>query len=220
MSLLDKIVSTFAPYDCLGCGIEGSLLCGDCLALFGQLPERCYRCRKLSPGNKTCNSCRSSSVLRVVEASTTYEFIAKELVWQLKFQGAQAAANQIAQFMASLLSTEGVVLVHVPTASSRVRQRGYDQAMLIAKALSRQTGLPHRTSLGRLGQHHQVGMGREQRVTQLAKAFRVLRPGSVAGKHIVLIDDVLTTGATLEAAARALKAAGAKHVDALVFAQV
>jgi ComF family protein len=125
----------------------------------------------------------------------------------------------MAERMVSYIDSENVVIVHVPTASSRVRRRGYDQARLLARAISKHTGLPHRPLLTRMGQHHQVGARREQRVTQLASAFRVSNPKPVDGNHIILIDDVLTTGATLEAAARALKAAGAKRVDGLVFAQ-
>lgn len=186
--------------------------------LFGQIPERCYRCRKLSPANKTCKSCRSSSNLNTVQAVTVYEFIAKDLVWHLKFQGAQAAARLIARQMLPYTKA-GVMLVHVPTATVRVRRRGYDQARLITRSLSSYSGLPCRTLLGRVGQHHQVGASREQRTTQLKSAFRVINRAAVEGAHIVLIDDVLTTGATMEAAARALKAAGAKQVDGLVFAQ-
>lgn len=220
MSLFDTLVATFAPHECLGCGAEGSLLCPACRLLFSQIPERCYRCKKLSPDNKTCSSCRSSSALHAVRAVTVYDFIAKDLVWHLKFQGAQAAAAEIAALIASCLFAEGVLLVHVPTATGRVRQRGYDQARLIAREVSRITGIPNRSLLSRVGQHHQVGASREQRITQLKKAFRVNDPAVVKDASIVLIDDVLTTGATLEAAARTLKAGGAKRIDAVVFAQV
>jgi len=219
MSLLDTLVATFAPHDCLGCGIEGALLCSGCSSLFSQIPERCYRCKKLSADSKTCASCRSSSALHTVRAVTVYDFIAKDLVWRLKFQGAQAAAKEMAALMSAFAFDESALLVHIPTATTRVRQRGYDQARLIARELSRVTNIPNLGLLVRMGQHDQVGASRERRVTQLKTAFRVINTGVIKEAHIVLIDDVLTTGATLEAAAKTLKAAGAKRVDALVFAQ-
>jgi ComF family protein len=110
-----------------------------------------------------------------------------------------------------------VVIVPVPTATSRVRQRGYDQAKLLARALSRQARLPYLDCLARTGQAHQHGASRSQRLRQLTAAFRVRRQRAVRGSHIVLIDDVVTTGATLEAAAAVLHAAGATRVEAVVF---
>jgi ComF family protein len=109
------------------------------------------------------------------------------------------------------------VIVHVPTTAKRTRQRGYDQAKLIAGELSRITGLPRFDCLARSGKARQVGASRAERLKQLQAAFRLKKP--VAGKHIVLIDDVVTTGATLEAAAKVLHVNGASSVHAIVFAQ-
>lgn len=219
MSLLDTLVATFAPHDCLGCGAEGLLLCRACADMLSAVPERCYRCKRLSTGALTCKSCRSSSQLHKVRAAAVYDNLARDIVWRLKFHGARSAAAEIAGLLLPYAANEPAILVHIPTASSRVRQRGYDQARLLARELSRLSGLPHCSLLARVGQHHQVGANREKRITQLSSAFRAVNVATVQGAHIVLIDDVLTTGATLEAAAKVLKAAGAKRVDGLVFAQ-
>ncbi len=112
-----------------------------------------------------------------------------------------------------------VLLVPVPTATTRVRERGYDQAVVLARELSRLSGRTSACPLVRLGQAHQVGASRAARLRHLDGAFRVRYSDKIKGAHIVLIDDVCTTGATLESAARALREAGAKQVDALVFAQ-
>ncbi|HKR82318.1 MAG TPA: phosphoribosyltransferase family protein [Candidatus Saccharimonadales bacterium] len=111
------------------------------------------------------------------------------------------------------------VLVFVPTATSRVRQRGYDQARLIARELGRLHRIPLLPALVRVGQRRQVGASGEQRRRQLQDAFRVVRKPTLKGKHVVLVDDVVTSGATLEAAARVLHQAGAQRIDAAVFAR-
>ncbi|HYH36181.1 MAG TPA: phosphoribosyltransferase family protein [Candidatus Saccharimonadales bacterium] len=143
--------------------------------------------------------------------------MAKELVGRLKFSGAQAASERMARCMLPLLESGRYLIMPVPTATSRVRSRGYDQAGLLARELSRQARLPYVDGLIRSGHTHQVGASRERRQQQLRDAFRVRAPHKIRGKHILLVDDVVTTGATLEAAGRALQAAGAARVDAAVF---
>jgi len=217
---LDRILTRFAPHECLGCQAEGQLLCAICQSRLTAVPERCYRCRRITTEGKTCQTCRAHSNLYSVRPRAIYEGLAKDLVWRLKFNGAQAAATEMAKLMKPLLpADQPLVLVHIPTATSRVRKRGYDQAQLLAKALARETGLPYVAALRRIGQHHQVGASRAQRVTQLKQAYRCVRPDLVQNAHIILIDDVLTTGATLEAATTVIKANGATRVSGLVFAQ-
>ncbi|HXR49532.1 MAG TPA: phosphoribosyltransferase family protein [Verrucomicrobiae bacterium] len=222
MNMLDRLIGVVAPHECLGCGAEGGLICPGCVLLFPDLPERCYRCHQASGGSLTCSSCRQTSGLRHVRAATDYEGIARDLIWKVKFAGARSAVDQMAQCMQPLLAglvTPDTLIVPAPTATSRARQRGYDQAKLLARQLAYRFGLPYVDCLARHGQSHQVGASREQRLCQLQQAYRVAKRRSVQNAHIFLIDDVLTTGATLEAAAHTLKMAGARYLDAAVFAQ-
>ena len=218
--MLDAVLSLIAPHMCLQCQAEGSLWCGVCRSAAPTPAERCYRCHALSPDDRTCKRCRSNSPLYSVQAATRYEGYAKQLVWKLKFVRAKAAAVTLAEIMADRITPAvNSVIVPVPTSSGRVRQRGYDQAVLVARHFACQTGCEYVPALVRLGQQQQRTATRAQRLSQLAQAYTVPRPELVAGKPVVLIDDVITTGATLEAAARALKASGARRVSAIVFAQ-
>lgn len=149
-------------------------------------------------------------------SSDVYEGIAKELIWKIKFERLRGGAKPIAASLAAFDYDPGEIIVHVPTATTRVRQRGYDQAVLIAKELATRTGLAHASLLGRYGQQRQVGKSKDDRESQSKAMFGVV--GNAANKRIVLADDVITTGSTLEACAAVLRAAGATQVRAVVFA--
>lgn len=218
--MFDSIISLLAPHCCLACGVEGSLWCDACSQSALPVAERCYRCHKLSSDGRTCATCRRTSVIYSVRAVTRYEGVAKQLVWRLKFERARAAADTIAALMAARLDLpSGVIIAPIPTSTNRVRQRGYDQAQLIARGIARRTGHAYQSILLRLGQQQQHTASRKQRMVQLSEAFAVPSLARVRGSHIILVDDVITTGATFEAAARALKEAGAARVSAIVFAQ-
>ena len=218
MRIIDQLLTILTPYECLGCSNEGNLLCTACIQQLTPIPERCYRCLIASPDAFTCPNCTALSLLYRLRAASPYSGIAKELVGRLKFSGAQAAAERMALCLRSLLESEGKLLIMpVPTASSRVRTRGYDQAKLLARELSRQTRLPYLDGIARSGHTHQVGASRERRKQQLHGAFRVTTPRKIQARHILLVDDVITTGATLEAAAKVLRASGAAQVEAVVF---
>lgn len=222
MFLTERFISLLAPHDCLGCGREGPLVCGWCLPDAAvPLPARCYKCHAYSPGSITCAKCRRSSRLNHVWAASEYEGLAKQLVYSLKFGRSQAAAIPIAALMAEALPwlSPDILIAHIPTATSRRRQRGYDHAQLLAKQLARAKDLRQMTLLGRRGQSRQVGAKRQERLRQLEGAYYARHPKLITGSHIMLVDDITTTGATLEAAAQVLKRAGAKTVDAVVFAQ-
>lgn len=220
MSIIDAILSVLAPYECLACRAEGPLLCGPCAGNLPAAPQRCYGCQAPSPRGRTCPDCRAGSPLTRAAAVSPYAGHAKELVALLKFSGARGASGIMAELMKGLAVQEGSypeLLVPVPTAAGRVRRRGYDQARLLARELSRQTGLPWRDCLARMGRTRQLGAARSQRIRQLRGAFRVRSPEVVRGRRVLLIDDVMTTGASLETAARALDAAGAGPIAAVTF---
>ncbi len=224
MILFDRLVGLIAPHDCISCGDEGSVLCEYCRPeVLPGIPERCYRCHAQSRDSRTCSTCRRVSGLSSVWVTTEYDGHAKELIGLLKFGRAIAASKIITKQLDDVLPylSEDTIVVSVPTASTRVRQRGYDQSALIARHLASLRGLQYVPGLVRMGQSRQVGANRKERLQQLKNAFRVSmrRQNELRDAQILLVDDILTTGATLESAAQVLKKAGAKSVVAAVFAQ-
>jgi competence protein ComFC len=190
--------------------------------------ERCFGCGKLSPRSQTCSACRSHNSPNFVWVSTDYETTARDLVQRLKFHHQRAAANAIGQVMNStflyfnpawLVQKKNYLIISLPTATSRIRQRGFDHTALIATKVSRQLKIENKNLLQRLGQSRQVGAKRYLRRRQLKDMFYVSAPEALKGRNILLIDDVVTTGATLQEAAKTLRRAGARSVDALVFAK-
>lgn len=229
MSLIETAIGWLAPPQCISCGEEGCALCEICceseIIPFG---SRCWRCAKLSDRSRTCGSCRQNGTPRYVWITTDYEGTAKKLVSIYKFGHLRAAAEPIADLMAETFlsnnSDERIkkyryLVVPVPTATSRIRQRSFGHAELLAHMLAGRLELEGASVLGRLGQQRQVGKRRANRLAQTKDNYFVRQPQKLAGRNILLVDDVVTTGATLQAVTSALRQAGARHVDALVFAK-
>lgn len=229
MSIFEAAIRVVAPPQCIGCGQEGDSLCTACSSA-EILPhgERCWNCGSISAGSRTCPKCRRLGGPGFVWICTDYSGLAKELVTTYKFNHQRIAADAIARLMGGtfherfdneLINRRSYVIVPVPTATSRVRERGFDHALLLAKAIARETGQDYSPLLGRTGQSRQVGAGRKERLARPTKDYYLRLSYAATGRNILLIDDVLTTGGTLVAATKVLRAAGAKRVDALVFAK-
>lgn len=221
MQFLERLIGVVAPHDCVGCGSEGQLLCSDCEAkklIF--MPSFCYFCKQPTLKSTICAHCAPNSKLDAVHIGALYEGVARELVNRLKFQRAIGAGTTMGRIMAKGLPVlpDNVIVVHVPTATDRIRQRGYDQAKLLARSIAHIRKLRHYSVLSKVNQLRQVGSDRSERHAQSAVSFRITRPRLVNGKHVLLVDDVLTTGASLEACALLLRQHGAQSVTAAVFA--
>ena len=222
MISFDSLVGVLAPHQCVACGLEGSLLCSLCMESAGSpLPPRCAGCHTLSEGSRTCKSCKIWLVVDSVVVATAYEGVYEELLFALKFDCKRQAAESIADIMckSELEIKEGTILCPVPTAPLRIRQRGFDHTKLIAKRISEITGLKNSSLIKRHTNTRQFGASRANRLKQMENEFYFDKDCIVENKDILLVDDVLTTGATLSGCARVLKKAGAKSVKAIVFAQ-
>jgi len=201
------------------------VLCKDCaVSEIRPFGERCWRCDSLSTGSRTCVKCRAAGPLSFVWISTNYEAVAQQLIRRYKFGHLRVAVSPLSRLMIGTFTGAGVpagnhLIIPVPTATSRIRARGFGHSELLAKTIAQKMRIEYSNGLRRLGQSRQLGATRQDRLTQLTDSFAVKNHRQIVGHRILLIDDVLTTGGTLISAAKTLKQAGAKQVDALVFAK-
>lgn len=220
-SILEKAISIIAPHRCLSCGKENNILCIACgNDVFLEPEPSCGFCDRLTKNGAVCRSCRPGSPLGHIWIAGSYEGTVAYLIKHFKFNSLRAAAEPLAAGMARLLPVLGhdTIIVPVPTAPQRIRTRGFDQTVLLARELHKQTGLAYAHLLRRNHNLRQLGMSRAMRQRQARDAFIAVER-DYANVHILLIDDVITTGATLNAAAKALRAAGAQQIDAVVIAK-
>ena len=160
-------------------------------------------------------------------AAVRYDDVARTLVHQLKYHDRTDLAPAMGRWMARAgqeLLGEADVLVPVPLHWRRGFSRRFNQSGALARSISRQSGVPvSRDALRRIRPtEHQIGLSRAERATNVQGAFKIApeRRAEIQGRRIILVDDVLTSGATADACARALLRAKAAQVDVLVFARV
>ncbi len=221
-SLLERTISIIAPNHCISCSKESNVLCVSCgAAAFSEHPNVCYLCNKPVIDSSVCKSCAGQTAIEHVWMATTYEGVVKRLIRAYKFDRLRSAYEPLASAMTDALPyfDHELVVVHIPTAPSRVRQRGYDHSLLLARSLARNRGWKQLSALRRRHNLRQVGASRTERQKQAQSAFELKSSKGLTGVHVLLIDDVTTSGATLTAAAHLLKRAGAAKVDAVVAAK-
>jgi predicted amidophosphoribosyltransferase len=220
VDVLSELVALVVPPACLACRAPlaraGAALCGPCRAALHWLADPCPRCGLPRPCGRRCPGARSAVAL--AWAPLAHAGPARALVLALKHGGrprvsATMAAQVVANGPGALLDAPAV-LVPVPADPWRRRRRGVDHAARLAAAVGGRAGLPVRPCLRRTPRaDRQAGLGRSARLAA-ATPPRVV---GAAPTRPVLVDDVHTTGATLDACARALRAAGAEWVGALTY---
>jgi ComF family protein len=229
------VVDFALPPRCPGCGLivrEEHSFCLSCWSSLVFLGEPCCaRCglpfEHEAAGEAECGACLAEPpAFDRARAAVAYGEIPRKVALKLKYGGRPGVAETMARLIARHLGSfgEGALLAPVPLHRWRIWKRGYNQAALIALALAKRSGAPSTLDLieRTKATPYLRGMGPRERALTVRGAFRVAerhRP-AVAGRTIVLVDDVFTSGATAGACARALKKAGAARVGLLSWARV
>lgn len=208
--MLDKALQIVAPHLCLGCSKIGAILCESCIYDITNEPfNGCLTCR--APA--TSGICRRHrSPIDAAWISGERDEILGKVIDAFKFERCRSAHRDLAKIMAQTLPIlpQEIVVTSVPTVRTHVRERGYDHAKLIANRVAKLRSLPYRALLHRQTNDRQRGAGRRERFEQAERAFSV-RPVDMP-EAVLLVDDVITTGATLHFAAKLLKDAGVHMV--------
>jgi len=231
------LIDFFFPPKCLLCGKSlGELpddrpcpLCLSAIKFFSH--PRCPCCGLGfgdAPGeDHLCSGCLTDErYFAQARAIGPYEGLMAEVISRFKYQGASRLAKPLGTLLAAYQDPEFPfsrfnLILPVPLHPRRLRQRGFNQALLLARRISRVHSIPldftalQRTRLAQ----PQTQLSGAERLKNIRGAFEVLRPAAVADKKILLIDDVFTTGATVQECAKVLLKSGAKRVDVLTLAR-
>jgi ComF family protein len=235
-AVLRFLIDTALPPLCPGCRTplgDGAGLCAECWAKLAFIePPYCPRLGipfvyDPGPGVLSMQAIADPPAYQRARAAVRYDDIARDIVHRFKYGDRLDLAPMMGQWMARAgreLTPEADALVPVPLHWRRLWTRRFNQSAALASAVSGLTGVPvlHEAVKRVRSTAQQVGLDKAERAANVQGAFKVPseRRAEIAGKRLILIDDVLTSGATLDSCARALLRAGAAHVDVLVFARV
>ncbi len=215
------VLNLVFPPRCLLCNQPGTLLCDDCCRDFPRvmLPV-CQLCGQPTDAPGICSQCRHTPLtIDGIRSVFVFEGGVRQAIHQLKYRNHQSIAVSLARLMADYWHANPMLidlLISVPLHPARQRERGYNQAELLARALGSMISLPVVSSGLRRLRHTrpQMSLDATQRRENVRGAFiyqssEASGGNAVSGQHVLVIDDVCTTGSTLEACSLALKAAGA-----------
>lgn len=228
MSLLDFVF----PKKCVNCGKLGDFVCPDCFTYISfDVSPICLVCNRQTYNGLTHERCHTRYAIDGAFSSVVFGKVAKKLVYRLKYK---PFLSSLGDFMTDLFY-EGIIqkedffrlnlldalLVPIPLHNVKFKQRGYNQAAILAKGLGEKLTMPVVDVLDRVrATQSQVNLDRKKRKENIEGAFALKDSGEklVQKKTIFLVDDVMTSGATLSEAARILKKSGAGKVYGLTLA--
>jgi ComF family protein len=219
----NSCAAALLPLDCFLCAAPSgeNLLCNACAAGLPRLTvERCPVCALPTPESSICGACLTRAPhFDATQAVFRYEFPIDSLIQALKYAHRLASADFLGRVLAqTALAHSPDLILPVPLSQARLAERGFNQAVEIARPLSRALGVVlELTGVHRRDTAPQAGLPWKERAKNIRHAFEC--GIDLTGRTVLLIDDVMTTGATLDELARTLKARGAIRVENLVLAR-
>ncbi len=226
--ILASVLDVLFPPRCAACredlslsGLTGHIgaLCPTCDSTLEPIVDACRRCGVPGHSVAACPDQDDVSAFDSMRAAYLYGAAVAQLIQRYKYSDRPELARPLARSIAALDLPDIDLVVPVPLHASRRRSRTYDQALYLARGVARERGWVCQAGALRRDRAtaRQVGQDKLARAMNVAGAFRVTR--SVTGQRVLLIDDVVTTGATAAECARALKAAGASQVHVAAIAR-
>lgn len=216
------ILDLFFPLKCVGCGKLDIALCPDCLKKIHIFKSPfCLGCNRLTPKGQFCSRCRPKKYLTGVLVTSEFSGTLKETIHKFKYEFLKDLKEPLGKILADFLKeknfNKNFVLMPVPLYRSRFKWRGFNQAELLAKEVQKHLDYQISKSLKRIKKTKpQIELSKKERIKNIENAFKL--KGALA-KRVILVDDVYTTGVTLNECARVLREAGAKEVWGLVLAK-
>lgn len=218
------------PFSCIGCEKVDFIICLSCkVKLKGKLNQDCPYCRTASPRGEICPACQKDETRRLDGLITIFNYeknglVAKLLHYykydQLEEYGRTLVTlfKEMAEPYKTMLRSYDTLITWVPMTSKKLRRRGFNQSEVLARGL--EWGEPAQLVEKVRESRAQMSLKRKDRLNNLNDAFKLTAEGrKVAGRRIIIVDDIATTLATLEEVAKVLKAAGAKQIYGLTVAR-
>lgn len=227
-ALIARLLNILYPSQCPTCGTSSDVfnLSPICISCWSGIKR--YRgpsCRVcalpvVSEDSKVCGQClKKAPPFSKVIAYGLYEDILAEAINQLKFHGIKRISKRLGRLLLSLDLPETDGIVPVPMTIKRLRERGFNQSLLIARVIAKESKVPllMDTLLKKKETPPQIGLSAKERLLNLKNAFEV--KGNMKGLRLLLVDDVMTTGATVTECSKVLVKAGAEEVIVLTLAR-
>lgn len=212
--MIENILQIIAPHYCCGCKKIGSPLCSSCIYnITDEQNNTCINCGKLARDG-ACSECRQIVAYQKGWCAGTRDEALKELINSYKFSYVKAAHKPLASLLDQTMPIlpSGTIVVPIPTIGKHIRQRGYDHAHLLAKTVARQRRFHCLALLRRKNNTVQrEAIGAKEREIQAKEAFKCPQKLEASTPYLI-VDDVITTGATIRAAAKCLQQSGAKKI--------